>query len=558
MADKNIEDFLDSDGITEEGFLDDTDFAKDIPNVPSPGRIGRMGDEIDEVLDEELEPTLVWLGLGPDRTPDETYGNPNYMYEEEIDPKSGKKKQYVLYTVPDGVRPGHEINTGIDSEDDEERNLMDTIDDHKNGFFTLFDLDSPYSEEHKNRRKLHQMSFESSKSPFSLKDALTSRYAEAVRRASKEAMNEQSNSNDPRRHGAVLRYAPEADNYHILNTFDISARLRDGQRGMKFLKSRPGIMNSLSKISQKAFAHKRGQYGFYVKDIFNRLQAEDDFPSAASRINPDMSSFQQISLKLPVYSSVEWKFEGLKGSGLYKNEQKNIDKLLSEKLGLKNAFDQTAAKLDAIHFFRDHFGVDTSNFDEMTKDDVTLIPYSVTKHVSSRVTQAEGHLGSWFVSKKLGNLGNGRVFYHNKETENKDGSRFRTTPGKVTEIGWMLRTSNPDGLQLSENRILNKGDQLVSGYWIIERPGAIPSLMHFQSAEPSKTIATRFASGAVGKFTTMNLDIYDMLHNIEKDPTRAVGRAQTIISQKLFKADPHHQQQHKSNASMHTILAMRH
>ena len=570
MSNKNVEDFLDSDG-QEEGFLDDFDLAEDIPNVPTPGRIGRMGDEIDDVLDKELEPTLVWLGLGPDQTPDEAYGNPNYLYEEEIDPKTGKKKQYVLYTVPDGVRPGHEIDTGVESEDDEDRDLMSTIDDYKNPLFTLFDLDHPESDEQKNRRNLHQKHFENSKSPFSLKDALTRRYAKAVRRSSMEAMNEQSHLNDPRRHGEVLRYAPEKDNYHILNTFDISARLRDGQRGLKFLQSRPGIMDSLSKVSQKAFNHKRGQYGFYVKDIFDRLQSIENVPSASreplnnnqlaviknhnrNRRNLDLSSFQRTSLELPVYSSVEWRFKSLKGSGLYKNEQKNIDKLLSEKLGLKNASDQAAAKLDAIHFFRDRFGVDTNNFDEMTREDVTLIPYSVTKHVQSRVTQAEGHLGSWFVSKKLGNLGNGRVFYQNKETENKDGSRIRTSPGNVTEIGWMLRTSNPKGLRLSKNRILSKGDQLVSGYWIIERPGAIPALMHFQSAEPSQTTANRLTSGAVAKYTTMNLDIYDMLHDIEKDPTRAVGRAQTIIGQEVFR-DGH---QEKSSASMHTILAMRH
>ena len=78
--------------------------------------------------------------------------------------------------------------------------------------------------------------------------------------------------------------------------------------------------------------------------------------------------------------------------------------------------------------------------------------------------------------------------------------------------------------------------------------------MHFQSAEPSTTTANRLTSGSVAKYTTMNLVIYDMLHNIEKDPTRAVGRAQTIIGQEVFR-DGH---QKKSSASMHTILAMRH
>lgn len=568
---------LDSDGETEAPGV--IDFAADLDDLPSKKEMRDIFDQYGEDVDDNLEPFMDFLGLAPDLTPNRPHGSVDYVYTD-IDPETEEQRQYVKHSVPDVVRPGKEFNTGEDddSEDDEDDFATHFL-RHKSAFHSLFDFDYPSNPEHK-----HQPSADDF-----LKNALASRYADSVRRSSREALNERSDLDDPRRHGAVLRYpGPEKDDYHILETYNVESRLRDASRGMLFLKARADMSSSLQKVSRKALDHKRGQYGFYVNDMFHRFQA--DRPESSSKIShyPEetinletvslrnrvgrqkrvpafrgddsgISYFQKTSLNLPVYSSVEWEFSNRKNSGLYKNEQKNMNRLLSEKLGLKKASDQLQAKNDAIQFFKDHFGLDVNSFDG-SDTSVTMIPYSITKDVHSRVNQAEGHLASWFTSEsKLGNLGNGRVYYRNEESENKDGSATRTTPGNVLEVGWMIRASKPSGLLLSENRILPKGEQLVTGYWVIERPSAIPSLMHFQSAGASLTTATRRPSGTITKITSMDLDVYDMLHDIERRPSQGVGRARTIIVQEMLNEDDEsHGGGPQTTARMNTILAMRH
>lgn len=189
---------------------------------------------------------------------------------------------------------------------------------------------------------------------------------------------------------------------------------------------------------------------------------------------------------------------------------------------------------DAVRFFAQRFGVD---FAGARTDPETgarrhpslpavLEPYTAA---AGRLQYAEGHLSSPERPRNpaaADPLGNGLLAY---------GARDE---GGVAEVGWMLRPTSREGLPLrrqgdakDEVRLaevrLPKGAMLSTGFWVVDRPGAPPALLRFQSSSPPRVRSLGAAQGGVE--VTSRYDVYDMGHNAALWPAKGVGRAVSTI-----------------------------
>ena len=216
---------------------------------------------------------------------------------------------------------------------------------------------------------------------------------------------------------------------------------------------------------------------------------------------------------------------------------------LSTRLGLTSAASRLSAEQDAVRFFANRFGLDFSSKAGGKKDVKTgaithaslpavLEPYTVSGSLDAFVQMAEGHLAS-ASTKKTDRLGNGVRFYA------REGDSERTL---VAEIGWMVRTTSKEGLVLptkkpgpktvKSTRILPRGGILATGYWVIERPDAPPSLLRFQSSGPP-TVTTQVLKAAkdsgVRHEITSRWDVYDTAHDAGARPYKGTGRGVSVI-----------------------------
>jgi len=379
-----------------------------------------------------------------------------------------------------------------------------------------------------------------------LRDILITRYADAVRRSSKEARTEGRSVGDPRRYGDVLRYdaghsdqAADKEGYQLVRTFDTAIRLRDSQRAMLFLRANPHSLAALRKVRDAAGKHMRGQYGVYAADVVRR------YVGAATALSGNTHRFDPLII--PVFSSVQWRYRlaFAKKSHAAKPVRYQIDRpgvaeFLSTQLGMKSVAQQKSVELDAMAFFKQHFDI---NFSAKTSHPprATMRPYINKSSFIPVVLEAEGHLGSWFASSakpsvpsiKDDAIGNGRIAYWD--------TMGRTS---VSEVGWVARAN---------------GATYITGFWMIRRPGAAPALLRFQSASPTHTRAEKNAAG-IRHVTTIDTDVYDILHDAQTRPRQGIGRARTEI---VIERVPRSTVDDISVGAhwvmkTHTIVAMRH
>lgn len=230
------------------------------------------------------------------------------------------------------------------------------------------------------------------------------------------------------------------------------------------------------------------------------------------------------------------------------------DHFLSSRLGLVSASSRLAVEQDAIRFFAKRFGLDFSTKAGAKKDEkngtithatlpAVLEPYTVSASLDAQIQLAEGHLAST-MTKTVDPLGNGVRLY------NKDGDGPRTT---VAEVGWMVRTTSKEGLVLpgpktsakvQSTRMLPRGGILATGYWLVRRPEASPTLLRFQSSGPP-TVSTQILKANPGRRQpeasvaaenrgirheiTSRWDVYDMGHDTSARPYKGTGRGVSVV-----------------------------
>ncbi len=293
---------------------------------------------------------------------------------------------------------------------------------------------------------------------------------------------------------------------------------------------------------------------------------------------------------LPVFSSVHWSLTlpaaANKTPKLYRIG--STDVLLAKLLGLHTKVERRAVLDDATNFFARRFGVDmrgqqqqkhakhattttNSKSGRLVNERVgaVMVAYRTTTTTTTKaygpaaVHTAEGHLASDHHGPDGANtvrpanpggdiLGNGRVTYTNPSA---------TT--RVTEFGWMLRPTESKGLVLTDALadgsivLMPRGEMLVTGFWVVQRPHAPPALLRFQSAGPSYTQAERLVgggrggSGTIQHVTTIDMDVYDMLHDAGRRPGQGVGRARTHIVRSSSSSS-------SDRIHVRTVVALRH
>ena len=226
----------------------------------------------------------------------------------------------------------------------------------------------------------------------------------------------------------------------------------------------------------------------------------------------------------------------------------NVD-FLSMRMGIDTPADLKKAESDAMKFFSARFGLDfseksgakrTNNSIHHATLPLILQPYTVSPHTNSYVSMAEGNLASAYYgdgSEIRDKINNGCRLYKG------DKQAHLTT---VHEAGWMVRNPEKDVLlpfnskgkpvakSNNSKHVLPKGGTLFTGFWILERPDAPPSLLRFQSCGVPKVETTNIVNKkktllAVEHNIISHWDIYDMAQDIQRRPYKGVGRGITVL-----------------------------
>mgnify|MGYP005849785097 CR=1 FL=1 len=271
--------------------------------------------------------------------------------------------------------------------------------------------------------------------------------------------------------------------------------------------------------------------------------------------------------EIPVFSRAAWKASSMPAGAQqehYYYERGNTH-FLGARLGMRTERSQAVAERDAVRFFAHRFGVDFTgarvdpHTGAMTHPSLPAVlePYTAA---SGRLQYVEGHLstpglplpgGGGGGATSTDPLGNGLVTIPagNAAKSQQSGDDAHG----VDEVGWMMRPTSREGIavlrQGGKGEIrLPPGAMVSTGFWVLNRPGAPPALLRFQSSSPPRVRTV--GGGREGDTEiTSRYDVYDASHGSDSWPAKGVGRAISTLWRS--RTGRHHHHQSRTSVTIH-------